>query len=131
MNKIKKFLNSIYLGDRFCEKMDISDDKIYIQINCISRIEEGTEEWNYYSQKDIKHGYLVFDGVCEYCFSTNLLFNDEIYEICVINKEDDIYDFIVYGNNISNEAVSTDLELRIKAREFYIIDPIDNSQINE
>ena len=31
MNKIRKFLNSIYLGDRYCEKIDIRDDKMYIQ----------------------------------------------------------------------------------------------------
>ena len=66
MNNIKSFLGSIYLGDRFCEKVEISCNKIVFQINCISRIEEGSVEWNYYSEKDIEHGCLVFDGVVEY-----------------------------------------------------------------
>ena len=131
MKNIKKFLNSIYLGDRFCEKMEIRDDKIILQINCISRLEEGAKEWNYYSQKDIQHGCLVFAGVTEYSFNSELLFNDEIYEIQVTGKEDNIYSFVIYGCNMSNEAVSTDIELRIKAKEFYILSPIDKSVVKE
>ena len=62
MNNIKKFLDSLYLGDRFCERMEIRDDKIVFQINCISRLEEGSIEWNYYSSKDIEHGCLHFQS---------------------------------------------------------------------
>ena len=54
MEHIKKFINSIYLGDRYCEKIEIKDDKISFQINCISRLKEGTKEWNYYSDEDIE-----------------------------------------------------------------------------
>ena len=83
MKNIKKFLNSIYLGDRFCEKMEIRDDKIILQINCISRLEEGTKEWNYYSQKDIQHGCLVFGGVTEYSFNHEFFLDrgtlDDVY----------------------------------------------------
>ena len=131
MEKVKKFIRSLYLGDRYCEKVEIKDSMIMLQINCISRLEDGTEEWNYYSQKDIQHGYLVFDGVVDYYFSSKLTINDEIYEIQIKEKKDNIYSFIVYGCNISDMAVSEDVELYIRAKEFYIMNPKDNNIITE
>lgn len=131
MEAIKKFINSIYLGDRYCEKVEIKDNMIMFQINCISRLEAGTHEWNYYSLKDIEHGCLVFDEVVEYHFSSKLPFNDEIYEIRVKEKKGDIYSFIVYGCNISDKSVSEDIELQIKAKKFYIFNPKDGSVITD
>lgn len=131
MDRIKKFLSSIYLGDRFCENFIISDDKILLQINCISRLKEGTEEWNYYSKEDIEHGYLVFDEVIDFSLSSEMTFNDEVYEIKIIEKANETYTFIVYGCNVSEDAVSTDIEMQIRAKEFYIFDPQDNCIIKE
>lgn len=131
MKKIKSFLQSIYLGDRYCEKVEIRDQKILFQLNCISRLEEGTKEWNYYTEKDIEHGYLVFDEVVNYCAKSKLSFNDEIYEIEVIDKKDKIYSFMVYGCNMSADSISTDIEMLIKAKKFYIFDPKDGSIITE
>ena len=62
-------------------------------------MKEGTKEWNYYSDEDI--------------------------EIDVVEKKDDIYSFIVYGCNVSDEAISTDIELQIKAKKFYIFNPVE------
>ena len=124
MEYIKNFLNSIYLGDRYCEKIEIKDDKISFQINCISRVKEGTKEWNYYSDEDIEHGCLVFDEVVEFSSSSELVINDDI-EIDVVEKKDDVYSFIVYGCNVSDEAISTDIELYIKAKKFYIFNPVE------
>ena len=84
MEHIKKLLSSIYLGDRYCEKIEMKDDKISFQINCISRLKEGTKEWNYYSDEDIEHG-------------------------C----------------NVSDEAISTDIEIHIKAKKFYLFNPAE------
>lgn len=131
MDRIKKFLSSIYLGDRFCESFIIRDDKILFQINCISRLKEGTEEWNYYSKEDIEHGYLVFDEVIDFSLSSEMTFNDEIYEIKIIEKANETYTFIVYGCNVSKAAVSTDIEMQIRAKEFYIFDPQGNCIITE
>lgn len=131
MNKIKSFLDTIYLGDRYCEKVEIRDYKILFQLNCISRLEEGTKEWNYYTEKDIEHGYLVFDEVVDYCAKSKLSFNDEIYKIEVIEKKDKIYSFVVYGCNVSKDAISTDIELLIKAKKFYIFNPKDKSIVTE
>ena len=131
MKYVKKFLDSIYLGDRFCENIEILDGKITFQINCISRLEEGTEEWNYYSKRDIEHGILVFDEVIDFVSSTDLPLNDEIYEIQLIEKKDDIYSFVVYGCNVSDEALSIDVELKINAKKFYIYDPNEKRNIFE
>ena len=131
MDNINDFLNSIYLGDRYCENIIITDQRILFQINCISRLENGTKEWNYYSDADIEHGYLVFDGVIDYCFNTDLVLNDEIYEIKVIEENDKIFSFVIYGCNVSKDAVCKDIEILIKARKFYILNPKDNSIIIE
>lgn len=129
MDTMKKFLETIYLGDRYCERFEIKDNRIIFQINLISRLEEGTTEWNYYSGKDIEHGFLVFDEVVDYTLNSELTFNDEISEIEVIGKKDKVYSFVVYGCNISDEAVSTDIELRVRAKNFYIFNPQNNSII--
>lgn len=131
MDKIKDFLNSIYLGDRYCENVIITDQRMLFQINCISRLEKGTKEWNYYSDEDIEHGYLVFDEVIDYCFSADLEINDEIYEIKVIEEKDKIFSFVIYGCNVSEYAVYKDIEILIKAKKFYILNPRDNSIIIE
>lgn len=131
MDNIKKFLSSIYLGDRFCENVIMKDSKISFQINCISRLKEGTKEWNYYSEEDIEHGYLVFDGVVDFSSSSELPLNDEIYEIEITDKSNDIYNFIISGCNVSDDAISTDIILQIRAKKFYIFNPQDNCIISE
>jgi len=131
MDSIEKFLYSLYLGDRFCENVVIEDGKIAFQINCISRVEEGTKVWNYYTEEDIEHGYLVFDEVIDFSSSSELPFNDEISEIKVSEKMNGIYTFIVYGGNVSDDAVWTDIEMRIRAKKFYIFNPQDNSIVTK
>ena len=131
MNSIRKFLDSLYFGDRFCERMEIRKNKIVFQINCISRLEDGSTEWNYYTGKDIEHGCLVFDDVVEYRASTELEFNDEIYSVDIVGKEDGLYSFVVYGCNVSDENVSTAIEYHIKAKQFYIFNPQQNCNIVE
>ena len=129
MDRMKKFLESLYFGDRFYEKMEIIDDKIIFQINLISRLEEESTEWNYYSGKDIEHGCLVFEGVVEYHTNNELEFNDEIYSVDVVGKEEELYFFVVSGCNVSDECISTDIEYQIKAKTFYIFNPQDDSII--
>lgn len=127
MEQISKLLNSLYLGDRYCEKVEISDKKIIFQINCISRLKPGTNTWNYYTDEDIEHGCLVFDEVKEYRLTSDLPFNEDIYEITVLDKEDDIYTFLVQGSNLSDDLISTDIEMTIHAKKFYIYNPNNNS----
>lgn len=129
MDEMRKFLASIYLGDRFCEKLEIRNGKIVFHINLLSRLREGTREWNYYSEKDIAHGCLVFDQVADYRFDRELPFNDEIYDIQVLEKEKDLFSFAVRGCSVSENAVSTDIALYIKAGECYIFNPKNGEKI--
>lgn len=129
MEELNNLLSSIYLGDRYCEKIEIDGNKIIFQINLISRIKKGCKEWDYYSDEDIEHGCLVFEDVVEYYQKGELPFNDEIYEIQATGKEGDIYSFIVYGCNVSDKAFSTDIQFQIRAKKFYIYDPQNNRAI--
>lgn len=131
MEPMKKFLSSIYLGDRFCEKVTLENHKILFQMNCISRLKEGSKKWDDDCKQDIEHGCLVFDGVTDFSFRSGLFFNDEIYEIEVISNMNEIYTFVVYGCNVSDDAVSTDIQLQIKAKEFYLFDPKNNQIITK
>jgi len=131
MDSIRKFLSSIYLGDRFCEGLIIEKDRISFQINLISRLEKGTSAWNYYSKEDLEHGHLVFDGVTEWSINRSLPFNDEICEIEILNKTDGIYTFVVHGVNVSDDFEYTELEMTIKAKSFYLFDPQNNFIVTE
>ena len=131
MEPMKKFLSSLYLGDRFCEKVTFENHKISFQMNCISRLKEGTKKWNYHCKQDVEHGCLVFDGVVGFSFSSGLFFNDEIYGIEVISNINGIYTFVVYGCNVSDDATSTDIQLHIKAKEFYFFDPKNDEMITK
>lgn len=135
MERMNDFLYSLYLGDRWCECMEIKEDRVVIQINCISRLKKGTKEWNYYSDEDVEHGCLVFEEVTEFKTNSDLEFNDEIYEVKVLEKQDDVYTFVVYGSNVSLDSmgrlVCANLEYQIKAKKLNILNPRDNTIITE
>lgn len=130
MEQISNFLNSLYLGDRYCEKVEITDKKIIFQINCISRVKPGTTTWNYYTDEDIEHGCLVFDEIKECNSKSELIINEDIYEISVLDKCDDIYTFLIQGSNFSDNLISTDIEMTIQAKKFYIYNPKTNSIVS-
>lgn len=129
MEKINRFLSSLYFGDRYCEKIDITDDKIIFQINSISRLKPETTDWGFYTDEDVEHGCLVFDEVKEYQVSSELPFNEDINDVRVESKEKGVYTFVVEGSNFSNDLVSTDIKMIIKAKKVYIYNPNNNSII--
>lgn len=57
------FLKTIYLGDRACKKILVDgwNRRFCMQVNCISRLEKGTDQWNYYNDENIVDGWLVFN----------------------------------------------------------------------
>ena len=126
MEKIKRFLSSLYLGDRYCENVEILNKNITFQFNCISRIKPGTSEWNFYNDENVEHGCLVFDEVKEYQCSSDLPFNEDIYDIKVKTKEKDIYTFVVLGSNVSDDSVTTEIEMVIQAKKVYVYNPKNN-----
>ena len=129
MERMNYFLSSLYFGDRWCERMEVEGDRVIIQVNNISRVQKGTKEWNYYTKEDIEHGCLVFEEVSEFSSNSDMEFNDEIYEVKMLEKIDEEYTFVVYGCNVSDKFVSTDLEYCIRAKRFYILNPQDNTLV--
>ena len=94
-------------------------------MNCISRLEPGTTEWNYYNDENIEHGYIVFDEYADYSISKGLPFNEYV-EIEVKEKVGDLYTFVICAGNISNDLVLTDIEFVIRAKNCYLYDPTND-----
>lgn len=118
---VEKLCNSIYLGDRYCEKVIIKDNIIMFQINLISRIKEGAREWEYYNDKDLENGFLVFDNVTNYNIDNGSTINDEI-EVHYISNDNGNYYFIVEGAEYQNDANTYKwVKFEIKCRDFYLL----------
>jgi len=122
---IEKFLQSIYLGDRYCKKAEYDKDKrIYtIQMNGISRIRSDDGQWNYYIDEDIMDGEIVFEGVesVKYEFE-QFECNDEIYDIQSTSLDDGLYEFTVSGSYAVG-VEHTDGNVKIIAKDIYLCDP--------
>ncbi len=58
-------IRSIYLGDRGCMAVvfDKTKRQLRIQVDCISLLQPGTDKWDYYTERDIQNGWIVFSGV--------------------------------------------------------------------
>src|SRR6266487_4039315 len=63
--KPEQLLQTIYLGDRGCKAVliDSWNQRVAIQATVISRLKSGTKTWDFYSDEDIKDGWLVFSHV--------------------------------------------------------------------
>ena len=126
---VEKLCNSIYLGDRYCEKVIINDNKIMFQINLISRLKEGSNKWEFYNDKDLENGFLVFDDVVNYNIDNGSTINDEI-EVHYINNDNGNYYFIVEGAEYLNDANTYNwVKFEIKCRDFYLLH--NNTKIRE
>ena len=121
----EKFLKSIYLGDRYCTS-EVYDEKkkLYqIHMNCISRIRSNDGEWDFYTDEDIENGIISFEGVDEIVRENEIELNDEIYEIEIVSQEKDFTQFCVHGSNVNDEAITTDVNVFIKAKSISLINP--------
>ncbi|RSK26569.1 hypothetical protein EJF36_06680 [Bacillus sp. HMF5848] len=123
MNNPIEFLNTIYFGDRYCERINIEGDVVELQINLVSRIRRNSGEWNFYSAEDIENGVLVFSGVEEVQYDdTELLPNDEIYNISVKPLENN-YEFKIEAGHVNQNAEHYDVIIILIAKELYLKDP--------
>lgn len=126
---MKEFIKSLYFGDRYCETMEIYKEKILIQINCISRIEPGNNEWNYYTKDDISHGQLIFEDISYFEMVPNMVINDEFYGIELIEENKEEYYFKVQGSHILDSGEYREIEVTIKCKSFYIFNPKNGEKI--
>ena len=119
---IGELCNSIYLGDRFCEKMTIQNDRISFQIDCISRVRSKNGNWEYYNDEDIYHGLIVFDLVSEYYFCNGSKIDEDI-ELEYVGFDNDLYHFYVTGcENVENTVITKTVTIEIFCKDFYLMD---------
>ncbi|WP_054204152.1 DUF6258 family protein [Pseudoalteromonas porphyrae] len=117
-----ELIKSLYLGDRYIEKLTWDFDKktFEIQINLISFCDAEAGEWNFDSSRDIEHGVLIFSGVRSVEFMDNKNFpNDQINEI-VVNEVDQALGFKVFADSISASGENIESHVAIVADEVRI-----------
>lgn len=84
-------IRSIYLGERGCMAVvfDKTKRQLRIQVDCISLLQPGTDKWDYYTERDIQNGWIVFSGVDTVKMQPeNIEPNDFINEISVEQDAD-------------------------------------------
>lgn len=121
-----EFLKSIYLGDRYCESLDIDHEKkeVKIKVNRISRIRDKSGIWEYYYDEDIEEGVIVIYGVNNVVLDeSGLLPNDQIYDIYAIEINNGIYEFTIETSYVDEEAITTDLIFKFIGKGVYLVDP--------
>ena len=122
MKKSIELIKSLYLGDRYIEKLTWDFDKktFEIQINLISFDDAKAGEWNFDSSRDIEHGVLIFSGVKSVEFMNNKNFpNDQINEI-VVDEFDKALGFKLFADSISELGENIESYVAIIAEEVRI-----------
>ena len=75
------FMKTIYLGDRACKKivLDSWNNRVMIQVDCISRIRDSSGHWNFYTAEDIPDAFIVLSQVEFFAMEPpGLIPNDQI-----------------------------------------------------
>lgn len=129
----KTFVNSIYLGDRFCKKivLDGYEGKVKIQVNMISRIRSSSGNWEFYNDENIEDGYIVFSDVESIYFEPQGRIPDgeiEISNVELLKNDGELsqkakYLFEISSVSYDKTGNSEDIVIKIVAHEIYIIDP--------
>ncbi|ETJ46841.1 DUF6258 family protein [Pseudoalteromonas agarivorans] len=114
-----ELIKSLYLGDRYIEKLtwDFEKKTFEIQINLISFSDAESGEWSFDSSRGIEHGVLIFSGVKSVEFMDNKNFpNDQINEI-VVDEIDNALGFKVFADSISESGENIESHVEIVADE--------------
>src|SRR5882762_7611518 len=111
---IEDFLRTIYLGDRACKAIEIDgwEKTVRIKVDCISRLQTGTEAWNYYTDEDVVDGFLVFREVERVTLeNAGYLPNDEL-DLRVVESSDDLTTVEASIRSVDQEARCHEITLR-------------------
>lgn len=115
----RDFLNTIYLGDRACKKITIDgwSRRVGIQVDCISRLEKGTESWNYYNAENVDDGWLVFGEVSSVSLTPTGMIPDDLINGIEVTYADGKYCFeISVGSAIAN-GETAEVNIQIVAQD--------------
>ena len=126
----EELLTSIYFGDRACKALLIDSWKkrVAIQVDVISRLRPGAKTWDFYTDADIKDGWLVFTGVRAIRFEpSGPLPNDLINDISVKPIHSPVgefaYLFELSIGSVGDTGDSTEVWVRIEAGRLHLEDP--------
>ena len=119
---MKKFIETIYLGDRAVKSIVIDgwQKVVKIQIDCISRIRSQSGDWEFYLDEDIEDGFLVFSGVSFFNIKPDgSIPFDYVLDYKLENFiDEDFSDFILEAGGTdpenSNETTSSIIKIRHK-----------------
>jgi len=115
--KPKELLSTVYLGDRACKKFLIDgwNRRFAIQVDCISRIEKGTSEWNYYTDEDVKDGWLVFSGMKSLSIMPDGFVPNDFIEIISVYEVGEETAIEISVGSVSTSGETTEIQIRVVA----------------
>lgn len=126
------FVNTLYLGDRFCKKIVIDswNRKVSIQVNQISRIRDPSGHWNFYTDEDIDDGSIVLSEVEYFSMSPEGLIPNDYIECEVELLHDKSpslgnpkHLFTFYIGCVNALASSQQVTIKIIAEDIHLEDP--------
>jgi hypothetical protein len=124
------FIKTIYLGDRACKALLIEswNKRVAVQIDVISRLKANTDSWDFYTDEDIKDGWLVFSGVRAIQFvPSGPLPNDYVNDFSVTRLErsqgQTLYAFELSIGSVGEEGIGTEVLVTIEADDVHLEDP--------
>ena len=115
----KEFINTIYLGDRFCKRIVIDGwkERLGIQIDCISRLKKGTDTWNYYTDEDIYNGWLVFSGLRSVSAMPSGPIPNDSLEIMYAKESEGAHVFDISIGSVDETGRITEVRVDITAKQ--------------
>lgn len=126
----EQFLQTIYLGDRGCKAVmiDSYNQRVAIQVDVISRLRPGAKTWDFYSDEDIKDGWLVFTDVRSVRFEPsgplpNDLINDVSVKAFDSSGSQPGYFFELSIGSVDDTGNSTEVLVKIEAGDVHLKDP--------
>lgn len=125
-----QLLQTIYLGDRCCKAVliDSWNQRVAIQVTNITRLKPDAKTWDFYTDADIKDGWLVFTNVRTICFKPagavpNDLINEVTAKAIESSDEESNYLFQLSIDSVNNMGSRTEVLLSIEAGGFHLEDP--------
>ncbi len=126
----EELIQSIYLGDRGCKAINIDciKKRVSIQVDCISRLRPGAQNWDYYTDRDIEDGLLVFIDVRSIIFDPpGPIPNDYIMDFTAkplqLSEDQKLYLFTFAAVAMTKSDGSYEVLVKIEASRLHLEDP--------
>lgn len=131
---IKEFVETIYLGDRFCKSILIDgySQIVKIQINVISRIRNVSGQWDYNNNENIHDGFIVFTGVSSIKLDPVGIIPNDLIEFVSVKQSDDVDDSFIFeleADSCDEEGKYTHGTITITSKGIYLEDPCKTGRI--